>query len=290
MSVSKERATAYDEAIMSKIPPPIQRVKRLAWRGSLLMEGERTIPEEVAVSFTYNRMAQAVMMATPADLEDFAVGFSLSEGLLSSASDIEELEIVPHDKGIELRMTIASTAGEAFVARRRFHAGPAGCGLCGIESLDQAMRSPPRVTSEWKTTVEEIAQALDSIAIGQKLNHETHAIHAAGFWVPGTGLIALREDVGRHNALDKLYGALVRKGAVAARGIVVMTSRISVELVQKAAAMGAPVLVAVSAPTALALRMAEEAGLTLVGVARPDGFEIFTHADRIERMQVHDVA
>jgi FdhD protein len=273
-----------------KLPSPIVRVQRLAWHGSELMAGERAIPEETAVSFTYNRIAQAVMMATPADLEDFAVGFSLSEGLIASAGDIEELEIVPQDKGVELRMTIVPGARDAFVARRRLHAGPAGCGLCGIESLDQAMRSPPPIASEWTTTVEQIAEALDSIAACQKLNHETHAIHAAGYWEPNGGLIALREDVGRHNALDKLHGALVRKGVAAARGILVMTSRVSVELVQKAAAMGAPLLVAVSAPTALALRMAEAAGLTLVGVARPDGFEIFTHAERIERMQVHDVA
>lgn len=277
-------------AATQKMPPSSRRVKRLAWRGSFLIEGERTIPEETAISFTYNRTAQAVMMATPADLEDFAIGFSLSEGLVASASDIEALEIVPHDNGIELRMSIASRAGDVFMARRRRHAGPAGCGLCGIESLDQAMRQPPPVASEWKTTVEQIAEALDSIAVRQRLNHETRAVHAAGYWEPGAGLIALREDVGRHNALDKLHGALVRKGVSAARGVLVMTSRISVELVQKAAMMGAPVLVAVSAPTALALRMAEDAGVTLVGVARPDGFEIFTHAERIERMQVHDVA
>lgn len=275
---------------LGKLQSPIQRVKRLAWRGSELMPGERTIPEETAVSFTYNRTAQAVMLATPADLEDFAIGFSLSESLVASASDIEELEIVPHDNGIELRMSIASKAGDAFAARRRLHAGPAGCGLCGIESLDQAMRQPPRVTSEWKATIDRIAEALDSIAVHQKLNHETRAVHAAGYWEPGAGLIALREDVGRHNALDKLYGALVRKAVLPTRGILVMTSRISVELVQKAAVMGAPVLVAVSAPTALALRMAEETGIMLIGIARPDGFEIFTHAERIERVKVHDVA
>lgn len=265
-------------------------MKRFAWRGSELMPGERTIPEEMAISFTYNRTAQAVMLATPADLEDFAIGFSLSEGLVASAGDIEELEIVPHDNGIELRMSIASKAGDAFAARRRLHAGPAGCGLCGIESLDQAMRQPPHVTSEWKATIDQIAEALDSIALHQRLNHETRAVHAAGYWEPGTGLVALREDVGRHNALDKLYGALVRKAVSPARGILVMTSRISVELVQKAAVMGAPVLVAVSAPTALALRMAEETGIMLIGIARPDGFEIFTHAERIERVKVHDVA
>ncbi len=273
-----------------KLPAPLQRVKRLSWRGGVLVSGERAIPEETAVSFTYNRIAQAVMMATPSDLEDFAVGFSLSEGIVASAREIEELEIVPHDKGVELRMTIATLAGDVFLARRRWHAGPSGCGLCGIESLDQAMRPPPRVDSETKVTPDQIAEALDSIAVHQTLNHETRAVHAAGCWEPGAGLVALREDVGRHNALDKLHGALARKGVSASRGIVVMTSRLSVELVQKAAVMGAPVLVAVSSPTALALRLAEEAGIMLVGIARPDGFEVFTHPERMERTKVVDVA
>jgi FdhD protein len=269
-------------------PPPMRSARRLAWRDGALSAGERVVPEETAVAFTYNRITQAVMMATPADLEDFAFGFSLTEGIVAAPEEIEELRIVPTAHGIELRMDIASRAGEVFIARRRAAAGPTGCGLCGIDSLEQAMRAPKRVTGTGTFPPGSIMASLATLPAHQKLNRETRAVHAAAYWEPGLGLVALREDVGRHNALDKLVGALARASMRAGQGLVVLTSRLSVELVQKAAAMNAPVLVGVSAPTALALRSAEAANITLIGIARDDGFEIFTHAERIET--VKDVA
>jgi FdhD protein len=263
-------------------PPPVLRVTGTSWRNGTAAPHDRAIAEEVAVSLTYNRTAHAVMMATPADLEDFAIGFSLSERIITAPQDLEELEILDHANGIELRMTISTTRGAAFLERRRHVAGATGCGLCGIESLDEALRPPPSVSSDLKVPASAVAAAAAALAEGQALNRQTRAVHGAAFWEPGTGLVALREDVGRHNALDKLSGALARQGVSAARGIVALTSRVSVELIQKAAVMGAPVLVAVSAPTGLALRTAESAGITLVAVARDDGFEVFTHAARID--------
>ena len=238
------------------------------------------MPEETAVALSYNRTTHAVMMATPADFEDFAAGFSRAERIIEAASDIEELEIVPAPLGVELRMWIAPERTVALEHRRRLSAGPTGCGLCGMDSLADAMRTPPVVGAGPRLTAVQIAQAMASLDPAQVLNHATRAVHAAGFWREGE-LVALREDVGRHNALDKLTGALLRKGADPAEGVLVMTSRVSVELVQKAAAAGITVLIAVSVPTALAIRVAEAAGLTLIGVARRDGFEVFTHRHRI---------
>ncbi len=240
---------------------------------------ERVVPEEVAVALTYNRITHAVMMATPADLEDFAAGFSRAEGIIEHPADIQELEVVPAALGIELRMWIAPQRMAALERRRRQSAGPTGCGLCGMDSLADAMQTPPVVGAGPALTAADIAAAAASLEPLQVLNHATHAMHAAGFW--RGGLLAVREDVGRHNALDKLTGALLRRGEDPADGVLVMTSRVSVELVQKAAGAGITVLVAVSAPTALAIRVAAAAGLTLVGVARRDGFEVFTHPGRI---------
>jgi FdhD protein len=256
-------------------------VARLSWRGGVFEAGQRIIPTEVPIAITYGGSTQAVMMATPSDLEDFAVGFSLTEGLIQSTSDIQSLEVIEEEEGVELRMWLAPELADAYSRRRRLLAGPTGCGLCGIESLTEAVRTPPVLTAGARYQPSEIIAAMASLGPAQDLNRQTRATHAAGFWTPAGGLRAVREDVGRHNALDKLAGHVLRSGETAAEGIVVLTSRVSVEMVQKAAMMGTPVIAAVSAPTALAVRTAEAAGITLIAVARGDEFELFSHAVRI---------
>jgi FdhD protein len=269
---------------------PVERMQRIAWRGGDAAAGERTIPGETAVALTYNRVTHAVMMATPADLEDFGVGFSLSEGIIARAGEIHDIEIAPSDDGIDVRMELAVERADSFTARRRYLAGPTGCGLCGVDSLAEAMRPPREVVSDLRVSAEALAAAVNALPAGQRLNRQTRAVHAAAYWEPGRGIVALREDVGRHNALDKLAGALARSGAKAGRGAVLLTSRVSVELIQKAAMLGAPVVAAVSAPTALAVRVAEQAGITLAAIVRADGFEVFTHGDRIIGEAVEYVA
>ncbi|MBN8986758.1 MAG: formate dehydrogenase accessory sulfurtransferase FdhD [Rhizobiales bacterium] len=265
---------------------PVQSVDRQVWRqGSLdkgsFGEGPRQIPEETALALTYNGGTYAVMMGTPQNLRDFAIGFSLSEGIVQSADEVDSLDIVELDDGIELRMWLAPAKAERINERRRQIAGPTGCGICGIDSIAEAIRPAAVVGQGRSFAPREIMTAMAAIAPLQAINIETRAVHAAAFWTPARGIIALREDVGRHNALDKLAGALAQQQVLTSDGMVLLTSRVSVEMVQKTAAMGAPLLVAVSAPTALAVRMAEAAGITLAAVARSDGFEIFTHPERI---------
>jgi FdhD protein len=243
----------------------------------------RAVPEESAIALTYDGSTHAVMMATPQDLEDFALGFSLTEGIIQSPSEIESLEIVEQTIGIELRMRLTEPHATAFRERRRYLAGPTGCGLCGIESLSEAVRTPAVIADDYSFVPKDIMAAIDALYGLQAINQETRAVHGAAFYKRGEGIVALREDVGRHNALDKLAGVLAHKGVRGRGGFGLVTSRLSVELVQKAAAIGIPMLVAVSAPTALAVRTAEAAGITLIGVARNDGFEIFTHSQRIRQ-------
>jgi FdhD protein len=260
---------------------PVRSVARRICRNGSISEGSRLVPEETALALTFNGGTYAVMMGTPKDLKDFAIGFSLSEGIVKSAQEIDSFDIVELDDGIELRMWLAPAKAEMISERRRQIAGPTGCGLCGIDSIAEAVRPAAIVTTGRSFTPSEILAAMASLAPLQTINLETRAVHAAAFWTPSRGIVALREDVGRHNALDKLAGALVQTDVPASEGMVLLTSRVSVEMVQKAATMGAPLIAAVSAPTALAVRMAESAGITLVAIARADGFEVFTHPQRI---------
>lgn len=266
---------------MPLVPPVSTEVERVVWRSDSATGGTRLVPAEVPVALTYGRVTHAVMMATPADLRDFALGFSLTEGIAGGARDIEALDVVTVEQGIELRMDLAPDRQAGIERRRRHITGPGGCGLCGMDSLAEAIRPSPAVRSAAVFRAGTVRIAQDAAAAAQGLNAQTRATHAAGFWTPARGLIAVREDVGRHNALDKLIGALAWADQKADDGLLLLSSRVSVEMVQKAAILGAPVLVAVSAPTALAIRIADAAGITLIGVARQDGFEVFTHPQRI---------
>ncbi len=252
-------------------------------------EGRRAIPEEAAIALTYNGSSHAVMMATPADFEDFAIGFSLTEGIIETADEIEQFDVVEEANGIELRMRLAASRAERLAARRRYLAGPVGCGLCGVDSLEDAMRALPRVAATREpVSPDTIFTALAAMDRAQVLNRETHAVHAAAFFTEAQGLVAVREDVGRHNALDKLVGALARAEIAPRNGFVIVTSRLSYDLVQKVAMVGMPILVAVSAPTALAVRAADASNITLVAVARRDSLEVFTHAARIvQKAEAH---
>jgi len=255
-----------------------------------IVPGERVLPEEVAVALTFNGSTQAVMMATPDHLEDFAYGFALTEGL-ARPDEIESVEVVETEKGLDVQLWVAEGAEARLKERRRVMAGPVGCGLCGIDSLEQALREmPPLPHGSYRLTPPQVMAAVAALPGQQALHDVTRSAHCAAFW-DGTGMVAAREDVGRHNALDKLVGALVsgRMGKIAhpAKGAVVLTSRVSIDLVQKVAALGAPVLIAVSSPTADAVDLADQLGLTLIAQARPDRFEAFTHTDRIETEQTH---
>ena len=241
----------------------------------------RALPEEVPVAITFNGTTLAVMMATPADIADFAHGFALTEGAISALADVESFEIVTQPAGIEARFWIAETRAKTLADRRRRMAGPVGCGLCGIDSLDAALRALPRVTSGLALDPAEIAGAPDALKIHQPLHDRTRAIHAAGFLRPGAGIALAREDIGRHNALDKLIGALARASEDPGTGAAVLTSRVSVEMVQKAAMAGLPAIIAASAPTALARAEAERAGITLAAFVRDGRFELYAHPERV---------
>ena len=270
---------------MAHVPCPVpdatQKLERSAFQGGYPSDGFRIVPAETPVALVYDGSAQAVMMATPYDLLDFAVGFSLTEGIVATPGDIRSLDIITTVDGIEVQMWLAEGRGATLAARRRHLAGPTGCGLCGIDSLTEAVRPTRVVDNDLRILAGTLSQAMDTLPGGQVLNRVTQAVHAAALWTEAKGCVLVREDVGRHNALDKLVGAVAQAGLSAADGVLLLTSRVSVEMVQKAAVLGAPIMLAVSAPTALAVRTADAAGITLAAVARGDSFEVFTHPQRI---------
>lgn len=271
--------------------PTSRRVPETIFRNRMLSQGERTVAAECAIALSYGGSTEAVMMATPADLEDFAIGFSLSEGIIETIEEVTGIEALDASGGIDLQISLTEDVDRALRVRRRAKAGPVGCGLCGVESIEEALKPAADVSDvALALTARDISQAMESLSANQPLNAETRAVHAAGFYIPGRGMIAVREDVGRHNALDKLIGHLAQAGISGADGAVIMTSRLSVELVQKTAKLGSGLLIGISAPTALAIDMAGRAGMTLVALARGEDFEIFSGRNRIRTGEAADAA
>lgn len=262
-------------------PLPRTAIPVQVWRldGLQQRRADDTVAEEVPVALVYNGISHAVLLATPADLEDLALGFSLSEGILATAAELYDGDIVATGQGVELRLTIASERFAALKARRRSLAGRTGCGLCGVESLAALAHTPGPVTRGAPIPVEAIATGLAALPAHQPLRAATGAVHAAAWIDPHGRLLALREDVGRHNALDKLLGHLARGRHDPRDGFVLVSSRASYEMVQKVATLGIAGLVAVSAPTALAIRLAADAGVTLAGFARDRSLVVYTHPE-----------
>ncbi len=239
------------------------------------------IAEEEPVALVYNGVSHAVMMATPLDLEDFGLGFSLSEGILRDKAELFDLAAVRREDGAEVRMAISLERFAQLRERRRSLVGRTGCGICGVESLADAVRQVAPVASDFTTDFAAVYRALGQLPQWQAVNKLTHSLHAAA-WSDGAGqLLLVREDVGRHNALDKLIGAMAWRDMDFHKGFAVITSRCSIEMVQKAASVGMPMMVAISAPTALARRLAEACGMTMVALARADSFMVLTHPDRL---------
>lgn len=264
-------ATAFDEhAWPTTRQTPVLRLDGDAARASL-----DDVVEEVPVALVYNGISHAVLLATPSDLEDLALGFSLSEGILASRGELYDSEAVARSSGIEIRMEVATSRFVALKERRRNLAGRTGCGLCGVESLDALARPLEAVPAAEPIPVAAVAAGLAELPDWQQLRRTTGAVHAAA-WIGRDGHIrALREDVGRHNALDKLLGHLARNKVAPTDGFVLVSSRASYEMVQKVAALGIGCLVAVSAPTALAIRLAESSGVSLAGFARDQRMVVY---------------
>jgi FdhD protein len=239
------------------------------------------VAEEVPVAFVYGTRAHVVMMCTPANLEDLAVGFTLSEEIVSTAGDVKHVAVSRHSRGVELAIEIPEADAARLGHRTRALAGRTGCGLCGVEAIDDAVRLPHTVQSSLQVEAEALWRAAAALDEHQTFNRQTHAVHAAAWSTAGGELRVVREDVGRHNALDKVLGALARSGTHPADGFLVVTSRASFELVQKAAVMGVPLLAAVSRPTGLAVRIADAAGITLVALLRGRTANIYSHSERV---------
>lgn len=263
------------------LPEGVALAPAARWSGQWLDTPDDALAEEVPVALVFNGISHAVMMATPSDLEDFALGFALTEGLIDSAADLYGVEARPIDGGVELQLEVSSAASWRLKERRRTLAGRTGCGLCGTDSLLQVRRPLPAVEAV-NVSAMSVARAEAGLRDWQLLQRLTGSTHAAA-WADLAGNIqCIREDVGRHNALDKLGGALVRSHIDTRQGFVLVTSRASFEMVQKTVALGAGMLAAVSAPTAWAVTCAQEANLCLAGFVRAGGLTAYTFSDRLK--------
>ena len=242
---------------------------------------KKDIACEVPVSLVYNGNAHAVMMLSPIDLEDFAVGFSLTEGLVTSPSDITNIKVWQEDKGIMITIDIPEAYNKVLESRKRNLTGYTGCGICGIESLESALPELPKIESQLEISANAINQSYDHLYDLQNEKQATGTTHAAAFALPNGEIQIVREDVGRHNALDKLYGAMIKESIPPQDGFILITSRCSFEMVQKTVRMGCPILAAISSPTTLAIELAEQANLTLIAPTRKEQFNILTNPERI---------
>jgi formate dehydrogenase accessory protein FdhD len=264
-------------------------VAATCWRDGQLEHCKELLAEEVPVALVYNGISHAVMLASPQDLEDFALGFSLSERIVRAAQDIRDIEVAAGPHGITLAITIAPGAMARLAHTRRARTGKTGCGLCGLDSLAWFERETALLDARdggahgltRQLAPAALHRAMRAMAARQHLHQATGAVHAAGWARLDGDLIHVREDVGRHNALDKLIGALAHAGVQADQGFVVVTSRASFEMVQKTARAGIAVLAAISAPTAMAVRQAEAAGVTLAGFVRGDRHVLYSHPQRL---------
>ena len=266
--------------LLSDAAAPTGAVEVLRWDAGAVSQVTDVVAEEWPVAFLYQGVPHVVMLATPCDLEDLAVGFTLTEAIVGHPAEIREVAAIVTAQALEVRLHIVPERFSKLLERQRNLTGRTGCGMCGAETVDDAIRPPPAVGGGLRLTALDVQTALDSLAAGQALNARTGSIHAAGWAIPGQGVVLVREDVGRHNVLDKLIGALVRRGENLSDGFVVMSSRASYELVQKVATVGIAALVTVSAPTGFAIRSAERFGVTLVGFARPGRHVVYAHPER----------
>ena len=265
---------------------PLVNIDVEKWRDGVATKCVDVVAEEVPVALEYNGISHAVMLASPQDLEDFALGFSLSEGILTSRSEMFDCELIEHADGIQVQMQIATERFVLLKDKRRNMTGRTGCGLCGAETLQQAIRQPQPVVSNARFDGATLHAGMAAMQQRQHLQQQSGATHAAA-WMNRDGVIELvREDVGRHNALDKLIGALAhqrRERSDLSDGAVLITSRASYEMVQKAATLGIGFLAAISAPTNLAVRLAHAADVTLVGFMRHGGHVVYAHPEKIVR-------
>lgn len=259
----------------------VERVTVRRWRAGELSLTQDQVADEQPIALTYQGIPHVVMLATPDHLDDLGVGFTLSEAIVQRADEIQSVQVINEDGALEVRMSIATERFSALLRTHRNLTGRTGCGLCGAETIEQAIRHPAAVSSGVTLTHIELQAALAKLQSLQPTNAITGSVHAAAWALPGAGIQLLREDVGRHNAMDKVIGALIHERIDLTKGYVVITSRASYEMVQKAATLGISLLAAVSAPTALAIKLADECGLTLIGFARNNSHVVYTHSHRL---------
>ena len=260
----------------------LKQVSVLRWRDGVSVQGEDRVAVELPVGLEFNGISHAVMLASPADLEDFALGFSLSEGIIASPAEFYGCDIEPRDEGCLVKIEIASERFAALKQRRRNLAGRTGCGLCGTEALEQVARELSPVQQSAAIAPSVLMAGMRAMQLRQPMQQQSGATHAAA-WLDDAGqLVCVREDVGRHNALDKLIGALSRQKINFSRGALLLTSRASYEMVQKAATMGIGTIAAISAPTSFAVELAERAGVALIGFMRDTSYVVYAHAERFK--------